>query len=223
MQSGSNQQSLHCFPCIIVCFICCFPMWFPELGRPFLLWPRSNERISRNQENYFKEKVVTLTVQSLILYQYLVDWLTFFETLLKKFWIFENGQIWTCWRHLSKQFCPGAEHLKVKKRVYLREMGIHLHSTAIIYILAHVSTSRWMKSCEIKQKTAWHIWPRWNFFSMFHPAPDSFRFCNDSADTWVKATLKHVLCVEAKSQECLLTGLRDFLLLTFFDVRTILQ
>ena len=32
----------------------------------------------------------------------------------------------------SKQFCPGAEHLKVKKPVYVREMGIHLHSTAIV-------------------------------------------------------------------------------------------
>ena len=41
-----------------------------------------------------------------------------------------------------KQFCPGAEHLKVKKQVYVREMGIHLLSTDIIYILAHVSTSR---------------------------------------------------------------------------------
>ena len=27
---------------------------------------------------------------------------------------------------------PGAEHLKVKKPVYVREMGIHLHSTAIV-------------------------------------------------------------------------------------------
>ena len=32
---------------------------------------------------------------------------------------------------MLKQFCPGGEHLKVKKRVYVREMGIHLHSVVI--------------------------------------------------------------------------------------------
>ena len=41
----------------------------------------------------------------------------------------------------SKQFCTGAEHLKVKKTVNVRELGIDLLSTAIIYTLAHVSTS----------------------------------------------------------------------------------
>ena len=46
-------------------------------------------------------------------------------------------------RHLSEQFCPpGEEHLKVKKPVYVREMGIHLLSAAMLYILAHVSSSR---------------------------------------------------------------------------------
>ena len=35
--------------------------------------------IGEKQEKYFKGKVVTLTVQSLILYQYPVDLLTFFE------------------------------------------------------------------------------------------------------------------------------------------------
>ena len=35
--------------------------------------------ICEKQEKYFKGKVVTLTVQSLILYQYPVDLLTFFE------------------------------------------------------------------------------------------------------------------------------------------------
>ena len=133
-------------------------------GRPGWVssaWPRSNERnlrktrklLQRKGCHFYCSKFVTLPVSC---------WFTnFFGTLLKKFWIFENEQIWTCWRHLSKQFCPGAEHLKVKKRVYLREMGIHLHSTANIYILAQVSTSRWMKSREIKQKTARDVWLRW--------------------------------------------------------------
>ena len=42
---------------------------------------------------------------------------------------------------LSKQFCPGAEYLKVKKPVHVREMGIHLHLTGIRYTLTHVFTS----------------------------------------------------------------------------------
>ena len=46
-----------------------------------------------------------------------------------------------CTRHLSKQFCLGTKHLKVKKPVYVREMGTHLHSTAIMCPLAHVSIS----------------------------------------------------------------------------------
>ena len=50
---------------------------------------------------------------------------------------------------------------KSKETVYVREMGIHLLSTAIIYILAHVSTSRWMECREIKRKTARDVWPRW--------------------------------------------------------------
>ena len=41
---------------------------------------RSQTReICKKQENYFKGKVVTFTVQSLLLYQYLVDLLTFLE------------------------------------------------------------------------------------------------------------------------------------------------
>ena len=39
-------------------------------------------------------------------------------------------------------------------------MGIHLLSTDIIYILAHVSTSRRMKCRKVKQKTARDVWPR---------------------------------------------------------------
>ena len=41
----------------------------------------------------------------------------------------------------SNQACTGAEHFKVKKPVHVRELGIDLLSTAIIYTLAHVSTS----------------------------------------------------------------------------------
>ena len=48
------------------------------------------------QEKYFNGKVVTFTVQSLILYQCSVDLLTFLETLLKKFLVSGNGQIRTC-------------------------------------------------------------------------------------------------------------------------------
>ena len=66
-------------------------------------------------------KVVIFTAQILTLYQYPVDLLT--ELKLK-----------SSWRHLSRQFFPGAEHLKVKKVVYLREMGIYIHSTAVLYI-----------------------------------------------------------------------------------------
>ena len=98
--------------------------------------------ICEKQEKYFKGKVVTLTVQSLILYQYPVDILTFFELYEKSSKCLKMVKFGRCGRHLSKQFWPSAEHLKVKKPVYLREIGIHLLSTAIIYILAHVSTSR---------------------------------------------------------------------------------
>ena len=46
----------------------------------FLLLDRGQTReICEKQEKYFKGKVVTLTVHSLILYQYPVDLLTFFE------------------------------------------------------------------------------------------------------------------------------------------------
>ena len=90
----------------------------------------------------FKGKVVIFTVPNLILCQYPDDLLTFL-TLLRKFQVFENGEIRNCWRHLSQQF--SVRHLKVKKSGYVREMRIHLHSTQLnsyyIYILAHVSTS----------------------------------------------------------------------------------
>ena len=85
----------------------------------------------KRKEKYFKGKVVIFTVQSSIPYQYSID-------LLKKSTVLElenYGEIRACWRHVSKQFCPGAEHFKVKKPVYVRDMKIHLHSTAIMYIL----------------------------------------------------------------------------------------
>ena len=56
-----------------------------------------------------------------------------------------------------------AEHLKVKKPIHVREMKIHLHSAAIIQVLAPVFTSLWMKSHEIKRKTARDVWPCWTF------------------------------------------------------------
>ena len=52
------------------------------------------------------------------------------------------------------QFCPGAEHLKVKKPVYVREIGTRLYSTAIIihpcscfhFIVNEISRNE-MKNC----------------------------------------------------------------------------
>ena len=41
----------------------------------------------------------------------------------------------------QNNFCPGVKHLQAKKPVDVGEMKIHLHSTAIIQILAHFSTS----------------------------------------------------------------------------------
>ena len=47
------------------------------------IWPTldrgQTREICEKQENYFKGKVVTFTVQSLLLYQYPADLLTFFE------------------------------------------------------------------------------------------------------------------------------------------------
>ena len=70
---------------------------------------------------------------------------------------------------MAKQFCPRAEHLKVKKPVYVIEIGIHLHSTAIKYILAHVCISLWIKSGEIKRKAARRVWPRWRHKHISRP------------------------------------------------------
>ena len=63
------------------------------------------------QEQCFKGEVLTFTVQGLILYHHPVD------LLIKTVWNFTyKGAIQTCWRHLSKLFCLGAEHLKVEAR-----------------------------------------------------------------------------------------------------------
>ena len=70
----------------------------------------------REQETNCKGKVDIFTVQSWIFYQYPVDLLNI-GTLIKTSKYFKMGEILTCWRHLSHQFCPGVEHLKVKKFV----------------------------------------------------------------------------------------------------------
>ena len=95
-------------------------------------------QMCEKQEKYFKGKVVIFSVQSLILYQYAADLPTFLELYSKSS---KYLKILTCWRPLSRQFCPGAQHLKIKKPVYVREVKIHLHSTAIMYIVLDVSTS----------------------------------------------------------------------------------
>ena len=109
---------------------------------PLAGWPWSNERNFQKTRKYLKEKVVISSVQSLVLNHYPVD-------LLKTFYVFENGQIWTCWCHFSKQFCAGTRRLKVKKPVQESD-------------LAHVFTSLWMKSPDIKRKTARDVWPWWS-------------------------------------------------------------
>ena len=83
--------------------------------------PRSATReICEKQKKYFKGKFVTFTVQSLILYQYPVDLLTFLKLSTKKVLSILKWQIRTCCCRLSKQFCPGA----VEKPVYVGEMTL---------------------------------------------------------------------------------------------------
>ena len=48
-------------------------------SRPLEIDRGQTREICEKQEKYFKGKVVTFTVHSLILYQYPVDLLTFFE------------------------------------------------------------------------------------------------------------------------------------------------
>ena len=94
--------------------------------------------ICEKQEKNLKGKVATFTVKCLILYQYPVDLLTFLELYLK------NVLKWANWDLLTpfdKAICAVAENLKLKKPVYVREIRMHLHSTPIVYTLAHVSTS----------------------------------------------------------------------------------
>ncbi len=56
--------------------------------------------------------------------------------------MFENSDMRTCRRHLSNHFgSDAAEHLKSKNTGLPEEMGICLHSGAILSILAHTNTS----------------------------------------------------------------------------------
>ena len=61
------------------------------------------EKFAKKKKKYSEGKVVTFTVLRLIFFQHPVDLLTFFKLY------FENEGIWTCWRHLSRQFCPGGK------------------------------------------------------------------------------------------------------------------
>ena len=62
---------------------------------------------------------MSFSFHSLILYQSPVDFPTSEELYLESSKIFENGGICTCLRHLSKQFCLGADRcgaFKSKKK-----------------------------------------------------------------------------------------------------------
>ena len=103
-----------------------------------------NDIFFEKLEKYFKGKVAIFTDASLILYQYPVDLLNF-ETLhfilrasYEKFQVGGNTDLLA---PFVKAIVSGCEVLKVKIPVYVREMRIHLPSTAIVYIIAHVSTS----------------------------------------------------------------------------------
>ena len=95
--------------------------------------PRSNERnlrktrklLQRKGSHFYCSKFDTLRVSCLFT--------NCFETLFKKFYVFENGQIRTCWRHLSKQFCTGAQNLKVKKLVYVPERNANTFTLSSYY------------------------------------------------------------------------------------------
>ena len=47
---------------------------------------------------------VILLVQSLMLYRYPVDFTNFFGSSIKKFYLFENEEIRTCWHHCQNNF-----------------------------------------------------------------------------------------------------------------------
>ena len=82
----------------------------------------------------------------------------YFTSILLSIWKLGNSD-------LLAPFCPGAEHLKVKKPVYVTEMRIHLHSTA-----SYISLLMFPFSCE------WNL-AKWNeklpetFDLAGHPRP----------------------------------------------------
>ena len=123
-----------------------FPVLFCTLTREILtlLFDRGQTReMCEKQEKYFKGKVVTFTVQSLILHQYLVDLLTCWNFTKKSSKYLKMGKFGLV-DAISQSipgFCLGAKYLRVKKPFDVREMRIHLHATAIVYTLANVSTS----------------------------------------------------------------------------------
>ena len=82
----------------------------------------------------FKGKVVIFTVQSLILHRP-VDLATSVELYFKSSKYLEMGKFGLVEAmHLSKQFFPDAEHLKVKKPFYVREMRMHLNTLNSFYV-----------------------------------------------------------------------------------------
>ena len=87
------------------------------------------EKFTKNKKNTSKERFSFLLFKccyfTLSLFCRFVT--NFFETLLKKFYTFENEENRTCWHHLSRQFCSGAEHLKQKKLFCLTDIGTYLH------------------------------------------------------------------------------------------------
>ena len=51
----------------------------PDVQNVPVIWPQSNESNCEKQEKFFKGKIVILTVQCLIPYQYPVDLLTYLD------------------------------------------------------------------------------------------------------------------------------------------------
>ena len=101
---------------------------------------RQTREICEKQEKYFKGKVYTFTAQTLTLYQYIADLLTFLELYLKSSKYLKMGTS-DLLAPFFKAILSGCVAYKVKKPVYVREMSIHLYSTAIITVYGHVSSS----------------------------------------------------------------------------------
>jgi len=66
--------------------------------------------------------------------------------------VFENSDMWTCRRHLSKHFGSDAKHLKSKNTRLPEVMGLCFHSATILSILARTNTSIWKKTPKWKEK-----------------------------------------------------------------------